>query len=155
MPVFSLVVNNGRHSVEASSDMPLLWVLRDLLHFTGTKYGCGMGVCGACTVHQDGIAVRSCQIPLAAAVGKRYITIEGLSADGNHPCQKAWIEEDVSQCGYCQAGMIMEAVSLIQRKRELSDAEIDAEMSDHVCRCGTFQRLRRAIRRAAREVNKT
>jgi aerobic-type carbon monoxide dehydrogenase small subunit (CoxS/CutS family) len=155
MPVFRLVVNNVWHSVEASPDMPLLWVLRDFLHFTGTKYGCGVGVCGACTVHQDGIAVRSCQIPLAATVGKRYTTIEGLSAGGNHPCQKAWIEEDVSQCGYCQVGMIMEAVALIQHKREVSDAEIDAEMSDHVCRCGTFQRLRRAIRRAAREGNKT
>jgi isoquinoline 1-oxidoreductase alpha subunit len=134
--------------------MPLLWALRDLLHLTGTKYGCGMGVCGACTVHEDGIAVRSCQIPLSATPGKRYTTIEGLSFDGSHPCQRAWLEEDVSQCGYCQAGMIMEAATLIQRKPNLSDAEIDAGMADHVCRCGTFQRVRRAIRRAAREVSK-
>jgi isoquinoline 1-oxidoreductase alpha subunit len=155
MPLFSLVVNNVRHSVQASADMPLLWVLRDLLHLTGTKYGCGMGACGACTVHEDAIAVRSCQVPLAATIGKRYTTIEGMSVDASHPCQRAWLEEDVSQCGYCQAGMIMEAAALIHRKRELSDAEIDAEMSGHVCRCGTFQRLRRAIRRAAREVSKT
>jgi len=155
MPMFVLVVNDVQHHVRASSDMPLLWALRDLLHLTGTKYGCGIGVCGACTVHESGIAVRSCQIPLSATSGKRYTTIEGLSAEGNHPCQRAWLEEDVSQCGYCQAGMIMEAAALIQRKPNLSDAEIDAEMSDHVCRCGTFQRIRRAIRRAAREVSKT
>jgi aerobic-type carbon monoxide dehydrogenase small subunit (CoxS/CutS family) len=134
--------------------MPLLWVLRDLLHLTGTKYGCGIGACGACTVHEDAVAARSCQIPLAATVGKRYTTIEGLSVDGTHPCQKAWLEEDVSQCGYCQAGMIMEAAALLQRKAKPSAAEIDSEMSSHVCRCGTFQRLRRAIRRAAREVSK-
>jgi isoquinoline 1-oxidoreductase subunit alpha len=155
MPMFILVVNDVQHHVEASTDMPLLWALRDLLHLTGTKYGCGIGVCGACTVHESGIAVRSCQIPLSATSGKRYIMIEGLSAGGNHPCQRAWLEEDVSQCGYCQAGMIMEAAALIQHKPNLSDAEIDAKMSDHVCRCGTFQRLRRAIRRAAREVSKT
>jgi len=155
MPMFVLVVNDVQHHVRASSDMPLLWALRDLLHLTGTKYGCGIGVCGACTVHESGIAVRSCQIPLSATSGKRYTTIEGLSAEGNHPCQRAWLEEDVSQCGYCQAGMIMEAAALIQRKPNLSDEEIDAEMSDHVCRCGTFQRIRRAIRRAAREVSKT
>jgi len=155
MPMFVLVVNDVQHHVRASSDMPLLWALRDLLHLTGTKYGCGIGVCGACTVHESGIAVRSCQIPLSATSGKRYTTIEGLSAEGNHPCQRAWLEEDVSQCGYCQAGMIMTAAALIQRKPNLSDAEIDAAMSDHVCRCGTFQRLRRAIRRAAREVSKT
>jgi isoquinoline 1-oxidoreductase subunit alpha len=159
MPLFSLVINTARHRVDASSDMPLLWALRDLLHLTGTKYGCGMGVCGACTVHEDGIAVRSCQIPLSATSGKRYTTIEGLSPDGSHPCQRAWLEEDVSQCGYCQAGMIMEASALIQGKPKLSDAEIDAEidaeMSSHVCRCGTFQRMRRAIHRAARELGKT
>ena len=154
MPMFILVVNGVQHHVEASTDMPLLWALRDLLHLTGTKYGCGVGVCGACTVHENGIAVRSCQIPLSATTGKRYTTIEGLSVDGSHPCQQAWLEEDVSQCGYCQAGMIMEAAALIQRKPNLSDSEIDTEMSGHVCRCGTFQRLRSAIRRAAREVIK-
>ncbi len=153
--MFSLVVNKVQHHIDAPTDMPLLWALRDLLQLTGTKYGCGMGVCGACTVHEDGIAVRSCQIPLSATTGKRYTTIEGLSVDGSHPCQRAWLEEDVSQCGYCQAGMIMQAVALIQRRPNLSDAEIDTEMSDHVCRCGTFQRLRRAIRRAAHEVSKT
>ena len=155
MRMYRLVVNDVQHDLQASPDMPLLWALRDLLSLTGSKYGCGIGVCGACTVHEDGIAVRSCQIPLSATTGKRYITIEGLSVDGSHPCQRAWLEEDVSQCGYCQGGMIMEAAALIARKPNLSDAEIDAEMSDHVCRCGTFQRLRRAIRRAAREVSKT
>jgi isoquinoline 1-oxidoreductase alpha subunit len=159
MPLFSLVINRTKHRVDASPEMPLLWALRDLLHLTGTKYGCGMGVCGACTVHEDGIAARSCQIPLSATASKRYTTIEGLSADGSHPCQRAWLEEDVSQCGYCQAGMIMEASALIRNKPNLSDAEIDAEidseMSGHVCRCGTFQRIRRAIHRAARELGKT
>jgi len=154
MRTYSLVVNEVQHQVQASPEMPLLWALRDLLHLTGTKYGCGMGVCGACTVHEDGIAVRSCQIPLSATPGKRYTTIEGLSVDGSHPCQRAWLEEDVSQCGYCQAGMIMEAATLIRRKPNLSDAEIDAGLADHVCRCGTFQRVRRAIRRAAREASK-
>ena len=155
MRMYRLVVNDVQHDVHASPDMPLLWALRDLLSLTGSKYGCGIGVCGACTVHEDGIAVRSCQIPLSATTGKRYITIEGLSVDGSHPCQRAWLEEDVSQCGYCQGGMIMEAAALIARKPNLSDAEIDSGMSDHVCRCGTFQRIRRAIRRAAHEVSKT
>jgi len=155
MRMYRLVVNDVQHDVQASPDMPLLWALRDLLSLTGSKYGCGIGVCGACTVHEDGIAVRSCQIPLSATTGKRYITIEGLSVDGSHPCQRAWLEEDVSQCGYCQGGMIMEAAALIARKPNLSDAEIDSGMSDHVCRCGTFQRIRRAIRRAAHEVSKT
>jgi isoquinoline 1-oxidoreductase alpha subunit len=153
--MFSLLVNDVHHHVHASPEMPLLWALRDLLHLTGTKYGCGIGVCGACTVHEDGIAVRSCQVPLSATTGKRYTTIEGLSVAGSHPCQRAWLEEDVSQCGYCQAGMIMQAAALIQRKQNLTDAEIDAEMSGHVCRCGTLQRLRRAIRRAGREMSKT
>jgi isoquinoline 1-oxidoreductase alpha subunit len=137
--------------VQADPEMPLLWVLRDLLTMTGTKYGCGVGVCGACTVHQDGAAVRACQIPIAQAAGKKFTTIEGLSANGEHPCQRAWIDEDVSQCGYCQAGMIMTAASLLRQKPNPTDAEIDAAMSDSVCRCGTYQRMRRAIHRAARE----
>src|SRR5260370_3857628 len=155
MAVFGLGVKKGEDYMDAPTDMPLLWALRDLLHLTGTKYGCGMGVCGACTVHEDGSAVRSCQVSLSATTGKRYTTIEGLSVDGSHPCQTSWLEEDVSHCGYCQAGVIMEAAALIRRKPNLSDAEIDAGMSDHVCRCGTFQRLRRAIRRASREGSKT
>lgn len=155
MPVFTLMLNGERHRVDADPEMPLLWVLRDLVRLTGTKYGCGMGVCGACTVHQNGVAVRSCQVPLSATPGKSYVTIEGLSARGDHPCQKAWIEEDVSQCGYCQAGMIMQSAALLRQKPNPTDEDIDASLSDHVCRCGTYQRMRRAIRRAAREVSRT
>ena len=152
MSTFTLSVNGTEHRVSADPEMPLLWVLRDLLHLTGTKYGCGIGACGACTVHQDGKAVRSCQIQLSATAGRAYTTIEGLSANGDHPCQKAWVEEDVSQCGYCQAGMIMEAAALLRSKATVSDREIDATLSDHVCRCGTYQRVRRAIHRASGEV---
>jgi isoquinoline 1-oxidoreductase alpha subunit len=155
MPVFTLILNGERHRVDADPEMPLLWAVRDILRLTGTKYGCGMGVCGACTVHQDGVAVRSCQVPLSATPGKSYVTIEGLSANGDHPCQKAWLEEDVSQCGYCQAGMIMQAAALLRQKPRPSDEDIDASLSDHVCRCGTYQRMRRAIHRAAREVSRT
>jgi len=155
MPAFTLNVNGSGHLVDADPDMPLLWALRDFLRLTGTKYGCGMGVCGACTVHEDGIPMRSCQLPLSATVGKNYVTIEGLSPHGDHPCQQAWLAEDVSQCGYCQVGMIMEAAALIRRKPNPTDADIDADLSDHICRCGTYQRMRRAIHRAAREVHKT
>ena len=129
--------------------MPLLWVLRDLLQMTGTKYGCGMGVCGACTIHEGTQAVRACQVTAAAANGKSYTTIEGLSSNGEHPCQKAWVEEDVAQCGFCQAGMIMTAAALLRRSPHPTDAEIDSAMSASVCRCGTFSRMRRAIHRAA------
>ena len=154
MPVHSININGKEERIEADPDMPLLWALRDLLHFTGTKYGCGVGVCGACTVHEDGLPVRSCQVPLHQAAGKRYITIEGLSTSGDHPCQKAWIEEDVSQCGYCQAGMIMTAAALLQHTPNPTDSEIDEAMSNSVCRCGTYQRMRRAIHRAAQEARK-
>lgn len=130
--------------------MPLLWVLRDRLGLTGTKFGCGVGVCGACTVLMDGNPVRSCQVPLSEAGGRRFTTIEGLSRDGSHPCQRAWITEDVAQCGYCQAGMILEAAALLARKPNPSDADVDAAFSDHVCRCGTWQRVRRAVYTAAR-----
>jgi len=155
MPLFTLTVNGTRRQLDADPDMPLLWALRDLLRLTGTKYGCGMGVCGACTVHEDGRAVRSCQIRLAATTGKEYVTIEGLSANGSDPCQKAWLEEDVSQCGYCQAGMIMQAAALIRGKSKVSDEDIDSSLGGHVCRCGTYLRIRRAIHRAAREVQTT
>ena len=147
--MYSFRVNGARHSVDAPADMPLLWVLRDLLGMTGTKYGCGIGVCGACTVHEGGKAVRACQVTAAAANGKNFTTIEGLSANGDHPCQMAWIEEDVAQCGFCQAGMIMTAAALLRQKPRPSDADIDAAMSASVCRCGTFLRMRRAIHRAA------
>jgi isoquinoline 1-oxidoreductase subunit alpha len=150
-----LFVNGTRHLVSADPEMPLLWVLRDLLHLTGTKYGCGIGACGACTVHENRKAVRSCQIQLSATVGKQYTTIEGLSAKGDHPCQKAWVEEDVSQCGYCQTGMIMEAAAFLQGKSTVGNEQIDETLAGHVCRCGTYQRVRRAIHRAAREVRGT
>ena len=155
MPTITLNVNGKRRQIEADPDMPLLWALRDLIQLTGTKYGCGMGVCGACTVHENGEPVRSCQVLLSNTAGKSYTTIEGLSPNVTHPCQKAWIEEDVSQCGYCQAGMIMQAAALLKRKPNPTDQDIDAELSDHVCRCGTYQRVRRAIHRAAREVSRT
>jgi isoquinoline 1-oxidoreductase alpha subunit len=151
MAIFTVLVNGTKRRIEADPDMPLLWALRDLLQLTGTKYGCGMGVCGACTVHENGTPVRSCQIPLSTTSGKKYTTIEGLSSRGDHPCQRAWVDEDVSQCGYCQTGMIMQAAALLRRRPNPTDEEIDSELSDHVCRCGTYQRMRRAIHRAARE----
>jgi len=147
--VYSVTINGRAYSIKAAPDMPLLWVLRDLLQLTGTKYGCGMGVCGACTVHQGAIAVRSCQIPISAAHQQTFTTIEGLSTHQMHACQQAWIDEDVAQCGYCQAGMIMTAAALLHEKPSPSDAEIDAAMANSVCRCGTYGRMRRAIHRAA------
>ncbi len=154
MPTFILTINGRPRRVAADPETPLLWVLRDLLRMTGTKYGCGVGVCGACTVHENSAAVRSCQIPLSQAAGKRYTTIEGLSPDGGHPCQKAWIDEDVAQCGYCQPGMIMAAAALLAQKPNPTDEEIDAVMSELVCRCGTYGRIRRAIHLAARQGRK-
>jgi len=148
---YTLHVNGRAYQVEAEPDMPLLWVLRDLLQLTGPKYGCGIGVCGACTVHEDGRAARSCQITIPNAAGRKYTTIEGLAVNGDHPCQRAWIEEDVSQCGYCQAGMAMTAAALLLEKPHPSDADIDAVMSELICRCGTYQRIRKAIHRAATE----
>jgi len=153
MAAFTLTINRKTHRVEADPTTPLLWVLRDLLRMTGTKYGCGAGVCGACTVHENGVAVRSCQIPVSQTAGRRYTTIEGLSETGRHPCQTAWIEEDVAQCGYCQPGMIMVAAALLARTPAPTDADIDAAMSGSVCRCGTYGRMRRAIHRAARPAN--
>jgi len=148
---FNLTINGRRHRVVADPGMPMLWVLRDLLGMTGTKYGCGAGVCGACTIHQDGVAVHSCELPVSQAVGRQYTTIEGLSPDGSDPCQTAWIAEDVAQCGYCQAGMIMTAAALLRRDPHPTDAAIDAALAGLVCRCGTYQRVRQAIHRAARE----
>jgi len=141
---------NGRDlETDAATDTPLLWVLRDHLGMTGTKYGCGMALCGACTVHVDGVATRSCVLPLAAVEGKRIVTIEGLSADRSHPVQQAWLELDVPQCGYCQSGQIMSAVALLERSPAPTDEEIDVAMSGNICRCGTYPRIRKAIHRAA------
>jgi isoquinoline 1-oxidoreductase alpha subunit len=151
MPATSIVVNLRRRTVNADPDTPLLWVLRDALGLTGTKYGCGVGVCGACVVLSDGQALRSCQISLAQAAGKSFTTIEGLSPDLSNRCQRAWIEEDVAQCGYCQAGMILTASALLERTPSPTDADIDAAIDELVCRCGTYPRIRKAIHRAARQ----
>jgi len=144
-----LNVNGKQMEVDDDPDSPLLWVLRDTLGLTGTKYGCGMALCGACTVHLDGQPVRSCQTPLSAVGTKKVLTIEGLSADRSHPVQRAWIELDVPQCGYCQSGQIMSAVALLEQTPDPSDDDIDAAMSGNICRCGTYQRIRAAIHRAA------
>ncbi len=144
-----LTVNGVEREVDAPSDMPLLWVLRDLLGLTGTKFGCGIAQCGACTVHLDGAPKRSCVTPASAAVGKKITTIEGLSQDGNHPVQRAWAELDVVQCGYCQSGQIMSAAALLAAKSDPTDADIDAALSGNICRCGTYQRVRAAVHRAA------
>jgi aerobic-type carbon monoxide dehydrogenase small subunit (CoxS/CutS family) len=147
---YTLDVNGARHVVEIDDPaMPLLWVIRDFVGLTGTKYGCGLGQCGACTVHLDGNAVRSCSVPIAAAVGKAVITVEGLSADGQHPLQRAWEECDVPQCGYCQSGQLMSAAALLRDTPKPTDAQITEAMSGNLCRCGTYQRIHRAIRKAS------
>jgi isoquinoline 1-oxidoreductase alpha subunit len=144
------IILNGRSvSIDAAPDTPLLWALRDTLGLTGTKYGCGIGSCGACTVHLDDAPVRSCQLPLSAVEGKKVTTIEGLSDDGSHPVQQAWILAQVPQCGYCQSGQIMSAVALLADKPKPTDADIDAAMSGNICRCGTYNRIRWAIKVAA------
>ncbi|MCU1325292.1 MAG: molybdenum-dependent oxidoreductase iron-sulfur binding subunit [Bryobacterales bacterium] len=149
MQAFNIKVNGSRYRIDADPAMPLLWALRDRLNLTGTKYGCGAGLCGACTVHQNGRAVRSCQITMAQADGKSFITIEGLSTKGTHPCQRAWLEEDVAQCGFCQPGMIMEAAALLRAHPSVSDAEIGQALDSHICRCGTYTKIRAAVHRAA------
>jgi aerobic-type carbon monoxide dehydrogenase small subunit (CoxS/CutS family) len=151
MPTFVLNVNGRRRRVSLPADTPLLWALRDALGLTGTKYGCGAGLCGACTVHLAGTAVRSCTIPVGQAVGKPITTIEGLSPDGSHPVQRAWMAEDVAQCGYCQAGQIMAAAALLRVTPRPTDAQIDDALSGNLCRCGTYQRIRAAVHRAAGE----
>ncbi len=150
-----LYVNGAEPVVDETADTPLLWVLRDALGLTGTKFGCGRGLCGACTVHLDGRAVRSCSIPVSAAAGRRVTTIEGLSADASHPLQLAWIAENVPQCGYCQSGQIMSAAALLADKPTPSDADIDAAMSGNLCRCGTYLRIRRAIHRASSDLSES
>ena len=144
----ALNVNGRQHQVEVENDMPLLWVLRDELGLTGTKYGCGIAQCGACTVHIDGVAMRSCAIPASAAAGKQITTIEGLSTDAKHPVQQAWLAEDVPQCGYCQTGQIMAVTSFLKANPNPTDAQIDESITN-ICRCGTYVRIRRAIHRAA------
>ena len=146
----SLKVNGKAVNVDVPADTPLLWILRDELGLTGSKYGCGEGVCGACSVLEGKRSVRSCQTPAREASGKSFTTIEGLSKDGSHPCQRAWLEEDVAQCGYCQPGMIITACALLAVKPRPDDGDIDAAMSDHVCRCGTYPRIRKAIHLASR-----
>lgn len=152
MSVFDLNINGKPYTVEAEEAMPLLWVLRDLLGLTGTKFSCGMGLCGSCTVLVDDEPTRSCVTPVSQAAGKSILTIEGLSEDASHPIQKAWLEERVTQCGYCQPGQIMNTVALLMQNPNPSDADIDAVMGDVLCRCGTYQRIRAAIHRAAQEV---
>jgi isoquinoline 1-oxidoreductase alpha subunit len=147
--MISLQVNGRRWEVEVSPDTPLLWVIRENLGLTGTKYGCGISQCGACTVHVNGETVRSCVTAVSSVVGKEIVTIEGLSPDRSHPVQQAWIAEDVPQCGYCHSGQIMAAAALLARNPRPSDADIDQAMSGNLCRCGTYQRIRRAIHRAA------
>jgi isoquinoline 1-oxidoreductase alpha subunit len=147
--MIDLQVNGKRHALDADPDMPLLWALRDLLGLTGTKYGCGEAQCGACTVHLDGDAVRACVTPLRVAAGRAVVTIEGLSPDGSHPLQKAWVDHGVPQCGYCQAGQIMAAAALLAENPAPSDAEIDRSLAGNLCRCGTYTRIRAAVKTAA------
>jgi isoquinoline 1-oxidoreductase subunit alpha len=153
MARFTLEINGREQTVDADPEMPLLWVLRDLLNMTGTKYGCGIGLCGACTVHIDGAAMRSCQTPVSTATGKQIVTIEGLAASDLHRVQEAWIAEQVPQCGYCQPGQIMSAAALIAGNPHPTDAEIDDAMAGNLCRCGTYFRIRKAIHRAAAEMH--
>jgi aerobic-type carbon monoxide dehydrogenase small subunit (CoxS/CutS family) len=147
--MITLSLNGRDTTLDVDEDMPLLWVLRDIAGLTGTKYGCGMALCGACTVHLEGAPVRSCVTPVRAVSGKRVTTIEGLSSDNSHPVQRAWIELDVPQCGYCQSGQIMSAAALLAQNPQPTDADIDAAMAGNICRCGTYQRIRAAIHRAA------
>ncbi len=145
----TLVINGVEQTVDVDDAMPLLWYLREVLNQTGTKFGCGRGLCGACTVHLDGQATRSCLLPVRAAIGRSVTTIEGLSVDGEHPLQRAWVEHRVPQCGYCQAGQIMNAAGLLASNPNPSDAEIDTAMQGNICRCGTYPRIRKAIRSVA------
>lgn len=151
MASYTLNVNGREHTVDVPPDMPLLWAIRDVVGLTGTKYGCGMELCGACTVHLDGKPVRSCRRAVSTVGGAEITTIEGLSANGDHPVQQAWIAEDVPQCGYCQVGQVMTAAALLATNSSPTEADIDEAMAGHICRCGTYDRIRKAIHRAARE----
>lgn len=150
MASFNLNVNGKDHTVDVDDDTPILWVLRDTLNLVGTKYGCGIAQCGACTIHIDGAAARSCSLPIGAASGKKITTIEGLSEDGTHPLQQAWIEHDVPQCGYCQAGQIMTAAALLADNSNPSDKDIEDTMHGNLCRCGTYNRIKAAVKTAAK-----
>jgi len=149
MAIFNLTINGKKHQVDVAPETPMLWVLRDHANLVGTKYGCGIGQCGACTIHLDGVATRSCSMPISGAADKKITTIEGLSEKGDHPLQEAWIEHDVPQCGYCQAGQIMNAASLLKTNPNPSDQDIDAAMNGNICRCGTYVRIKAAIKTAA------
>ncbi len=149
MASFSLNINGSQHTVDVDPATPILWVLRDHLELTGTKYGCGIAQCGACTIHLNGTATRACQLPVSAVGSKEITTIEGLSESGDHPLQEAWIEHDVPQCGYCQAGQIMSAASLLNKNPKPSEDEISAAMNGNICRCGTYTRIKKAIQTAA------
>ncbi|MGA7915042.1 MAG: (2Fe-2S)-binding protein [Candidatus Acidiferrales bacterium] len=149
MDAIAITVNGQAHAVEVSPDTPLLWVLRDTLGMTGTKFGCGQALCGACTVHVDGEATRSCVTSVSSVAGHKITTIEGIAGDGQHPVQRAWLADQVPQCGYCQVGMIMTTVALLEKNAKPSDADIDEALAGHICRCGTYQRIRAAVHRAA------
>ena len=149
MAVYNLTINKKSHQVDVDPTTPILWVLRDHLKLVGTKYGCGIAQCGACTIHMDGVAMRSCSIPVSSVADKNITTIEGLSEKGDHPVQKAWLSHDVPQCGYCQAGQIMSAAALLDSNSDPSDAEIDDAMNGNICRCGTYTRIKQAIKTAA------
>ena len=149
MPTYNLTVNGQQHQVDVAADTPILWVLRDHLNLVGTKYGCGIAQCGACTVHLDGAAVRSCTLPVSAVGDRSITTIEGLSEDGDHPVQEAWLEHDVPQCGYCQAGQIMTAAALLDTNLDPSEDEVKEAMDGNLCRCGTYLRIRAAVQTAA------
>ena len=151
MTAITINVNGKQQAVEVSPDTPLLWVLRDTLGLTGTKFGCGMAMCGACTVHLNGEAIRSCVTPISSAVGKKITTIEGLSPNVSHPLQIAWVQNNVPQCGYCQSGQIMQAAALLKKKPKPTDDDIDAAMKGNICRCGTYQRIRQAIKQASNQ----
>ena len=150
MTTFNLNINNKKHQVDVDPTTPILWVLRDHLKFVGTKYGCGIAQCGACTIHLDGVAMRSCMLPVQAVSDKAITTIEGLSEKGDHPVQQAWLEHDVPQCGYCQAGQIMSAAALLKDNPNPSDEDIDSMMNGNICRCGTYTRIKAAIKTAAK-----
>lgn len=150
MPVYTLKVNGSEYEVDADSDTPLLWILRDHLNLVGTKFGCGVGLCGACTIHVNGNAVRSCSFPVSSAENSEIKTIEGLSENGDHPVQKAWLEEDVAQCGYCQAGQIMTAAAFLERNPNPTDNEIKEAMNGNICRCGAYLRIKKAVQIASK-----